>query len=260
MTDLTPLDHAHVKAEETDDPADRLAFWSRLAEAELSLVLEDTTKEDQLSPRVFDVDGVSYALAFDTPLRLASFAGEAPTATLPGRMLAKLLSDAQLGLGLNLEVAPSAQLLPPDTLDWLAEMLATSPDQTMARIEQVAPPSALPDILLTALDAKLHIASGAAKLAYLAQVQFEDGSRNHVLAFIDTAPGAEQQLALAVQEALALSGVDAGTLDVLFPAHSDPLAASLARHGLRIDLPDGVQTLQMGLGEGESPETPPKLR
>ncbi|UWQ20974.1 SseB family protein [Jannaschia sp. W003] len=254
MTDLTPLDRAHLRAEETGAPADRLAFWSRLAEAELSLLLGEAD-----APQVFEIEGQPFALAFDRPHRLAAFAGSAATATLSGRALAKLLSDNGFGLGLNLEDAPSAQLLPPEAIRWLADTLAEDPTESAAHVERIEAPGALPDALLEALDAKLPLAAGAARHAYLARAVYEGGAANHVLAFVDPAPGAESPLARAAQEALAFSGLEAGALDVIFPAATSPIAASLARHGLRIELPKRAPRIGMALGEDEE-EGPPILR
>ena len=81
---MTPLDIAHLHAGETGDDSDRLAFFNRLAEAELHLLLE-TAAEEAVVPRLFEIDGSRYALAFDLTERLEAFAGGAPTATLSGR-------------------------------------------------------------------------------------------------------------------------------------------------------------------------------
>ena len=254
MTDQgTPLDRAHARAEATGDPADRLAFWERLAEAELSLLLDAETAGDTVTPRLFEVEGASYALAFDLAHRLSAFAGAAPTATLSGRALARLLAAESLGLGLNLDDAPSAQLIEPASVAWLAATLAEAPVEDAARIEEVGPPGALPDRLLTALDAKLPLMAGLARAAYLAGVRYEGGARSHVLAFLDAVPGAEPDLARAVNEALVFTGLDAGTLDVTFVRAAQPLSAALARHGLRIELPEPVRA-------APDPDAPPRLR
>ncbi len=251
---MTPLDAAHQAAEASGTDEDRLAFWNRLAEAELHLLL-DGTEGETVRPRLFEVDGARYALAFDLPERLTGFAGAAETATLSGRRLAGLLAGEGLGLGLNLEDAPSAQLLPPGAMAWLAETLASAPPVESRRIEEVTPPGTLPEALLTALDGKLPLAAGVAASAYLAGAVYEGGTRAHVLAFVDAVPGAEDDLARAISEALVFSGLEAGALDVTFLRASQPLAASLARHGLRIDLPEPAPT-----GRVRDPDAPPRLR
>ncbi|MEM7642187.1 MAG: SseB family protein [Pseudomonadota bacterium] len=249
---LTPLDEAHLRAEESD--AARLAFFERLAEAELHLLL-DAADGDTVTPRLFEVDGTRYALAFDLPDRLEAFAGAAPTATLSGRRLARMLSEETLGLGLNLDDAPSAQLLAPEAMAWLCDTLAQAPEEDERRIQEIAPPGGLPEVLLTALDGKLTLAAGLARSAYLAGVTYEDGAKSHILGLVDAVPGAEADLARAVSEALIFSGLEAGSLDVTFLQAHHPLAARLARHGLRIDLPDLAPNRA-----APDPGAPPRLR
>ena len=120
----------------------------------------------------------------------------------------------------------------------------------------MAPPGALPERLLTALDAKLPAMAGLARTAYLAGATYDGGAAGHVLAFVDAVPGAEHDLARAVHEALVFSGVEAGALDVTMLRASNPLAAALARHGLRIDLPQPEEPMRVEA----PPEAPPKLR
>ena len=80
-----------------------------------------------MTPRLFDIEGTRYALAFDLPERLSAFAGAADAATLSGRRLAAMLAAEGLGLGLNLDDAPSAQLLDPAAMVWLTTTLAHAP-------------------------------------------------------------------------------------------------------------------------------------
>ena len=131
---------------------------------------------------------------------------------------------------------------------------ATPPRRRRRASPRSRPPGGLPESLLTALDAKLPLAAGRARAAYLATAIYEDGTRAHVLAFVDPVPGAEPDLARAVSEALVFSGLDAGQLDVIFPRASQPLAASLARHGLRIELPAPEPA------PAPNPDAPPRLR
>jgi hypothetical protein len=81
-----------------------------------------------------------------------------------------------------------------------------------------------------------------------------------VLAFVDALEGAEKALASAAGEALTFSGIEAGVMDVLFVRASDPLAARLARVGLRFDLPEPEATQTPGAAPGMDPAKPPKLR
>jgi len=79
------------------------------------------------------------------------------------------------------------------------------------------------------------------------------------LAFVDAVDGSENALASAASEALTFSGIEAGVMDVLFVKASDPLAAYLAKVGLRFDLPE-AHTGQAPGAPGMDPANPPKLR
>lgn len=262
----TLLDAAYLRTEASpDDDAARLAFYARLTDSELFLLLETEAQGDQLLPRVFALEDGPVVLAFDTEARLSEFTGlPVPYAALPGRALVQMLvadPAAELGMGLNLGVAPSSRLLPAEILRWLADTLENRPTELQARPSEVFAPKGLPEALLTALDATLARAGGLAIGAYLAQVAYDDGSRGHMLAFIDATGGAEPTLARAAAQALTFSGVEAGALDVTFLAASEPFAARLARVGLRFDLPKvAAPTGHTPKAPGMDPDAPPKLR
>ncbi|MDA8746890.1 SseB family protein [Litoreibacter sp.] len=253
---MTPLDLAHAEMETSD--AARLRFYERLADAELFLLLDQEAVGDQISPRIFPVEDTTLVLAFDREERLADFAGAAPYVALSGRLLAGMLAGQNLGLGLNLEVAPSSIVLPAEAVAWLNDTLGATPDDVEATPEEVLPPTGLPETLITGLDTKLALAAGLARQAYLCGVRYAGGGQSHMLAFLDPLPGAEPALARAANEALVFSGIEAGMLDVAFFAHSDPMAASLAKVGLRFDLPEPLQPTERP-APGMDPAKPPKL-
>ncbi len=262
MTD-TALDlaHAAMSAAPEDDAA-RLRFFERLGDAELFLLLESEATGDDVTPQVFDPGNGPLVLVFDREERLSAFVGsQAPYAALSGRMIAGLLAEQGLGLGLNLDVAPSSFLLDAAGVQWLANTLAHGPDEVEARLAEVSAPKGLPDTLITALDMKLATATGLAQLAYLVGTADSEGKRSHLLAFVGAAPGAEPALARAASEALTFSGIDAGALDVGFFDASDPVAARLARVGLRFDLPQPAPARSPERGApGSDPDRPPRLR
>jgi hypothetical protein len=139
--------------------------------------------------------------------------------------------------------------------------LSEAPSEVDAQITELRAPHGLPDLLLDALDGALRRMAGLAKLAYLAGAVFDEGRRGHVLAFVDSADGAEPALARAVQNALALSGLDAGALDVTFIAANDARAADFARVGLRVDLPQPEVAAPVEIpAPGMDPAKPPRLR
>lgn len=264
--DQTPLDLAHAAMQEAPEAAaPRMAFYQTLADTELYLLLEAEVEAGggEITPQLYTVEGAQYALAFDDAARLAGFAETAaPYAALQGRVLAQMLDAQSIGVGVNLGVAPSSILIPPEAVHWLVETLARpGPARSEMRAEALEPPGDVPEPLLMALDAKLARAGGLAHSAYLAGLRYVDGGAGHLLAFVDAAPGAEDVLARSISEALVFSGVEAGALDVAFVAADDPVAARLARVGLRFDLPKPQMPERTApAAPGMDPDRPPILK
>lgn len=262
MTDTTALDAAHVAMDaDPHDNAARLRFFERLADSELFLMLTEEAKGENISPELFDVADGSFVLAFDREDRLSRFAGRpVPYVALSGRVLSSMLSGQGIGLGLNLEVAPSSMLIPSEALGWLDTTLQHGPEEVQQRLAEFLPPVGLPDDLLTALDAKLATAVGLAQAAYLVGTKSEDGGSGHLLGFVGAVEGAEAALAKAASEALTFSGIEAGAMDVGFFAPHDPAAASLAKVGLRFDLPQPQERVVKQVTPGSDPDQPPILK
>lgn len=259
----TPLDIAHAAMEAApQDDAARLRFYERLADAELFLLLTEEAQGEKISPEVFELSDDSFVLVFDTEERLAEFVGKpAPYAALSGRIIAQMLAPSGIGLGVNLEVAPSSILIPSNAMGWLVDTLGNAPDEVEAKAEEFSAPAGLPEVLITALDAKLSTAAGLARWAYLVGVTYDSGLRSHMLGFVDALPEAQGALAKAVSEALTFSGIEAGALDVSFFASSDAVAAQLAKVGLRFDLPEPEKPSEhIQVPPGSDPEKPPRLR
>ncbi len=265
MSDLaTLLDAAHAAVSaDPDNEALRLRFFERLADGEMVLLLDREAAGETLEPKVFDLEDGPVVLVFDREERLAAFTGGiAPYAALPGRVIAGMLKGQGIGLGVNLGVAPSSMLLPPEALDWLATALEDGPQQVEALPEAFHAPR-VPEAVIAGLDAKLARAAGLARAAVLAGVVYRDGRRGHMLAFLDAAVGAEPALARAMGEALVFSGVEAGELDVAFLRSGSTAAEAIGRAGLRFDLAaaDATSGGQTGpAAPGMDPSRPPKLR
>lgn len=258
----TLLDQAWEACEASpDDSTLRLQYYGRLVDCEMVLLLEHEPEGENISPKVFDLEEGPIVLAFDTEARLTEFTGlPAPYAAMPGRALVEMLAGQGLGLGLNLGVAPSSRLLPPEILIWLVQMIAERPEELTSRVAGLHAPRGLPEQLLLALDQRLARMQGLAQMAYLVGVEYETGARGHMLAFVDPVPGAEAALARAVQSALSFSGVEAGFLDVTFIAASEPRAAECARTGLRFDLPVPAASPKEPEVPGSDQARPPRLR
>ena len=260
MADHTALDAAHAAmAAAPRDDAARLAFYAQLAATELFVLLAEEARGDSVTPRLLEAEGHRFALSFDNEERLAGFtAAPAPYAALSGRALASMLAPAGLGLGLNLEVAPSAILLPPEAMAWLAESLAEPALALDARPQEFLPPGDLPESLLRHLDARLAAAGGLASHAWLVAVRHMDGTNGHLLAIIDAKPEAEAFLVRTLSEAARFSEREL-VLEIGFFAAGDPVVARLARVGLRFDLPQPTKAAAPQ-APGTDPARPPRLR
>lgn len=260
MTEATPLDEAHavMMAAQEDDLA-RLRFYERVADVELFLLLEAEPEGDQINPRLYEE---KYLLAFDRAARLSAYVGaQAPYVALSGRTIAQMLEGQDLGLALNIGVAPSEILLPAGAMAWLRDTLANEAGEVEARIERVLPPKGLPEDLITAIDAKLATATAMAVGAFLVAVEYRGGGRGHLLAFVGAIPRAQEALVRAASEALTFSGIEAGAMDVGFFGPDDPVVQRLAKVGLRFDLPQGEGLQQTPrMPPGSDPAKPPILK
>ncbi|MEZ5778889.1 MAG: SseB family protein [Paracoccaceae bacterium] len=262
---MTALDQAHAAMEAAPQSDEqRLAFYAELADAELFVLLRDEPSGREISPQVFDLEDGRFALAFDAEERLAAFSdGPVPYAALPGRVVARELARLSVGLGLNLGVAPSAFLLPPDALGWLSRTLETSPRSSAARPVAFSAPDGVPDAVRHALARKLAPLGGIVPCAHLVAARYVDGSNGHLLAFEGAKASTEAALAKAVAEALVFSGTDAGALDVVFLSEGDPALAAIGRAALRLELsPPAARAPARSApaAPGMDPAKPPKLR
>jgi hypothetical protein len=108
--------------------------------------------------------------------------------SLSGRALSGMLAGQGLGLAVNLGTGRG------DAARCGRGRLAGGDAGHAARrgggsAAEIAAPGALPEALLTALDARLASAAGLARRAALVAVVYASGRRGHLLAFIDAVPG-----------------------------------------------------------------------
>ena len=257
---MTPIDIAFsdMNADETNDIA-RLRFYERLIDCELFMLLEAESDGQSIRPDIFDVEKQQVALVFDKEDRLADFANSiVPFASLSGRSIISMIAGKDISLGLNFAVAPSSIILPPDVISWMAETISNGPIMAEAKIKEVFPPSGLPEIVVSALDTKLATMAGYADIAYLAEVVYDNDITSSVIIFINTKADAEVAIANAISETLIFSGIEAGSLDVMFLNSENPICAKLAKFGLRFDLPKLIKKGQPA-APGSDPKKPPIL-
>lgn len=265
-TSQTPLEAALARMQAApDDTALRLQFHAELLDTELFVLLADEATGASLRPKIFDFETGRAVLVFDSESRLADFAGEvAAYAALPGRVLVMMLAQADEAL--SLLVSPDsdhAELLPPEALSWLARTLGeTRADESEASAQSFGP-VALPEgvlaLLVPALERRLRNTPGLDGVV-LAGVRWRGGGAGHVLALGGVNEAVRAPLARAVAEALELSGIEAGALDVIFPKPA--MMAHLATLGLTLRPAPWVEPTPASPPQapGTDPNQPPKLR
>jgi len=261
--DETSLDRAHaaMTATPTDRQA-RLAYYHRLADCELYLLLSAEPEDVRFDPAIYPLEDGRFALAFDSEERLAAFGdGPVPYAALPGRVLVAALAGQGVGLGLNLGVADSAFLMPPEALDWLADALTRAPEAGGGRPREFFPPT-LPGFA-AALSDKLAGLATLAPCAWLAGAWLADGHAGHVIIYEAARPEAHDALAKAAAEAVLFAGLAPEGVEVMFLS-----ARRIAAEGLpalaepvEISPPRAVDRASAGpAAPGSDPARPPRLR
>jgi len=261
---MTPLDQAHALMDK-DPEADRhrLRFYQQLADSPLFLLLEQEATEAAISPKILTVDGQDFVLGFDSEARLGDFIQqETAFATVTGRDLAQMLAGKNIGLGLNLGVAPSAILIPPEALDWLLEALANPVVEVQDRPVSFHAPANLSGDFAGALALRLQACSGMLEAAYLVDAAYETGARGLLLGIVRASSDREDMLRNIAAEAVSFTS-EGVVLDVVFLDTDSEVSARLAVVGLEIDIP--VEDLekapaQIPAAPGMDPDKPPRLR
>lgn len=256
----TPLDAAHAAhAAAPEGEAAHLRFLECVLDAELHLLLDTEPEADRLDPSIFQLETGPCALAFDRVDRLAAFLdAPAPYAAFSGRRLADLLAGQGIGLGLNLGPYPSAALLPPEAIDWLAAMAAEHPAEAAARPTSFGPPPAIGPDALAALSRKIGAMADVIRAAHLVRAEYTGAPPGLVLALVDVPAPAHAGVAAAIAEALRFAA-DAPDCDVLFVAPDAPVLAAITRASLVFELPKRTPRAAPA-APGSDPSRPPILR
>jgi hypothetical protein len=251
MDRLTPLDRAFAATEGGGDAA-VARFYALLVETPLFIPIEPRDDDAPIAPRTFPLEGGDVALAFDDDARMTDFfEGPVEYVTLSGRAIIGALTDAGLGLGLNLGDFPSAQVLAADTIRWIRdEMGGDVAAMDLSGAVTVAPPTAPPRALLTALADRVGQLPGILREAWLVDLDAEGGTRATTLLLLPGSaarramPGVVAMLGrVAAVHGDAESGVSIGVLD---DGHA--LLDPARRHGHALHPPP----------ESANPSAPPK--
>lgn len=249
------------KLDEFDPEHETMAYYHALLDQVLCVLLQGDPEAGDPALQVFDTSQGQFSVAFDSELRLAEFAGDSAFfVEMSGRALVQSLRDMGLGLGVNLDVAPSSALLPADVIAWLADQADAAPDESHARPVDFA---ALPTPRwCDALIARLQPLD-VTKALWIATGLYEDGAARSCLIY----PALPSQITPSVAKLsydvarFAAQEGDADDLEVIFLPHGDPLWLRLVQVGLKIDVPKPTpQEIVQPLGPGLDPTKPPILR
>jgi hypothetical protein len=263
---MTPLDHAHAEMQaDPDDERAALRFYRLLTDTPLLLLLDREPVAENIEPRVFDLETGPVLLAFDSADRMAALAdGPLAYAELPGRVIVAQMAGQGVGLGLNFgSDAPSETLLPPEAVEWLAQMVAAPALEEVQAVPQgFFVPRNLPGALMDALTLTVAAAPGLARVAYLVGVRYGDGRVGHMLAILDAYPEARAPLAQAVAQAIGFSGLEAAEIDVTFLDGADPAVRGIAGAGVMFEFPPErvAASAAVPAAPGSDPDKPPRLR
>ena len=259
QTLATALDLAQARADAGGEP-ERLAFFRLLAQTPLFVLLEREVQGEILEPRIFDLDEGPLVLAFDREERLAAMGtGPQSYVELPGRVLARLLAEQGLGLGLNLASGgTSEQLLPPPAMAWLGAMLDASIETRLAPLGAVEPPEPALEACLRAI-----LADAPPAWAGTARALWVCACEGRALLLVEGAAAQDEPaLARALAEALAFAGrTSGGAVEITFAA-PDGLAGIAARIDWpsRAPAPATVEAAPRSTAPGMDMGRPPILR
>ena len=248
--------YARMQAAPNSDAAG-LRFYEAFCDTNLHVLVNA-----DLSLQIFETSQGKLILAFDTEERMAEFV-EQPTEfiKMPGRELVTQLKETDIGIGLNLNVAPTSQILTPEILDWVSALLSV--DSTLM-VDQVAGFSAdcqLSDDDRTALTDRLVNFTGVVKAAYICGVTYADGATADALFFIDCDQDIEADLFTAMIETQKFAMDSSADLAIKFISSDSPALPEIQRHGHQLHIPAPIVTPTFQpSAPGMDPNKPPKLR
>ncbi len=255
---MSPLDVAFIEmAAAGDDPIAAARFHERLLAGWLSVVLaaEPEQGAEAVRPEVFDVEEGRFVLAFDSDGRMAAFLDRArPSAGLSGRSLIAMLAGRGLGIALNLGEAPSATLLPAETIDWLADRLREAAlVEIDTGLDWVGPPLDAPAALIDGLGRRITAFGPTIGMAVLVASRSGDAEPALTLAVSGAPEAARAAIAAAVAEAAAICGPHDRAVQVFFVDRDLAVLARLERVGIVFEVAAALEAPPAGSDNGARP-------
>lgn len=240
----------------------RLNYYGVLADTNLFLLLEQEPSNEILEPKFIQLEGKNFALAFDSEESLSEFYGEAAAfAQITGRVLAKMLLEEKIGLGINLGVSEGELLLPYEVVEWFVNVLDETPDLVQANPKKFLPANAFPEIMFQALQEKLEPAVGLFDEIWICAVEYNEDEISHLICLMGAQKSAQQAIVKSINEALFFTDINLGNIDVAHFNYDDEACSKIRAIGVKLEFPQ-VNKLKSATGDAKNKTTlqPPKLR
>lgn len=252
---MNDLDRAFVNMSKPGaDQKARVRYLIALANTEMHLVLDEPLDAGEtISPKVVEENGVSYCMAYDAAEKFADYQSTSEFVAMPGRILAGMLVEAELGLLVNPGSQASGHIVEPEALVWIVNTLEQNPEVQSETVMSMTLAGKVSPRFSQAIGELLARSPAEDPKAFLAGAE-ENTLILFAFGFLEDE---HMEIARAIGE-IATVELTSHNLDVAFPAPTPAILAQLEKYGQEIIIP----TMQKPVVKtpGMDPKTPPKLR
>ena len=233
-----------------------------LADTNLFLLLEKEPSNEILEPKFIQLEGKNFALAFDSEESLSEFYGEAAAfAEVTGRVLAKMLLEEKIGLGINLGVSEGELLLPWEIIEWFVNVLDVAPNLVQTTPKKFLRAKAFPEVLFKALQEKLMPAVGLFDEIWICAVEYNEDESSHLICLMGAQNSAQQAIIKSINEVLSFNDIDLGNIDVAHFSYDDEVCTKIREIGIKLQFPEVSEVKNAARDvKNKSALQPPKLR
>ena len=240
----------------------RLNYYGVLADTNLFLLLEQEPSNEILEPKFIQLEGKNFALAFDSEESLSEFYGEAAAfAEVTGRVLAKMLLEEKIGLGINLGVYEGELLLPWEIIEWFVNVLDEAPNLVQITPKKFLRAEAFPEILFKALQEKLMPAVGLFDEIWICAAEYNEDETSHLICLMGVQNSAQQAIVKSINEVLSFTDIDLGNIDVAHFSYDDEVCTKIREIGIKLQFPEVSEVKNAARDvKNKAALQPPKLR
>jgi len=240
----------------------RLNYYGVLADTNLFLLLEQEPSNEILEHKFIQLEGKNFALAFDSEESLSEFYGEAAAfAEVTGRVLAKMLLEEKIGLGINLGVYEGELLLPWEIIEWFVNVLDEASNLVQNTPKKFLRAEAFPEVLFKALQEKLMPAVGLFDEIWICAVEYNEDETSHLICLMGVQNSAQQAIVKSINEVLSFTNIDLGNIDVAHFSYDDEVCTKIREIGIKLEFPKVSEVKNAAHDvKNKAALQPPKLR